>query len=417
MRNLHRPLAAALLVTGLLAAAACSGGDSDSASAASAASGPATGASTASDAVGPDGRPELPRREPSGPAVDRHVEVLPPGFEPVVWTDLPPRPALDGPLAANQLIENAQIVGEEELEGAEDVAVGLDGHLYTATADGGIWRLTQDAGGGIGTIERVAALDGRALGLAAYSRDVLIAAVVEQGIMAVNVTTGDSWVLTDRIDGNLIFFADEVTIADDGTIYFTEASTVYLPGFPNDFLDGRPSGRLLRYEPATGVTDVVADGLYFANGVDVAADESHVLVAESFRFRLTRVWLDDGREGTTEQFGPSLVNGPDNIVIDDRGRVWVGGSDLRSDAVDALATSADLRRQIAALPPGEGEGLRGQYGFAQVLSPEGEPVFSFHDTTGRFWAVSSALPHDGHVTFGSLADRGLARLPLPTELS
>ena len=120
----------------------------------------------------------------------------------------------------------------------------------------------------------MATVEGRVLGLDAYSKDVLIAAVAEQGVMAVNTRTGRTWVLADRLDGNLIFFPDAVSVAADGTIYFTEASTVYLPGFPNDFLDGRPHGRLLRYEPATGATSVVADGLYFANGVQVAPDET-----------------------------------------------------------------------------------------------------------------------------------------------
>ena len=157
----------------------------------------------------------------------------------------------------------------------------------------------------------MATVEGRPLGLDAYSKHILIAAVAQHGVMAVNTRTGRSWVLTDRLDGNLIFFPDALSVAADGTIYFSEASTVYYPGFPNDFLDGRAHGRLLRYEPATGTTRVVADDLYFANGVQVAPDESYALVAESFRTRLTRVWLRGARAGTTEQFGSWLINAPD----------------------------------------------------------------------------------------------------------
>ncbi len=409
-RPRRRRSLAVLAAAGLLASA-CSSDDGPEAGSTEATAG------AASPAQGVDSRPELPRPEPSGPAIDRRVEVLPPDFVPEVWADIPPRPILEGPLAVNQLITDAEIVGEGQLEGAEDLARGLDGHLYTGTTDGEIWRVAQGTDGGVDGVERVATLEGRVLGLAAYSDDVMVAAVPEQGLMAVDIATGEAWVLSDRLDGNLIFFADEVAVAEDGTVYFTEASTVYLPGFPNDFLDGRPNGRLLRFEPATGETEVVADGLYFANGVDVAADESYALVAESFRFRLTRVWLDGDRAGTSEQFGPPLINGPDNIVIDDEDRVWVGGSDLRSDATDALLANADLRRQIAALSAEERAALRQPYGFAQVLDPDGQPIFSFHDTTGRFFAVSSVLPHDDHVVFGSLADVGVARIPMPPELA
>lgn len=363
------------------------------------------------------GRPPLPRTAPTGPVVDRRVETLPPDFEPVVWADPPPRPALEGPLAVNSSLTEADVVGEAELAGPEDVTPGLDGHLYTGTADGAVWRLVLDPAGRIERFEQIAAVAGRVLGLDAYSETTLVAAVAEVGLIAIDTTTAETWVLADRLDGNLIFFADAVAVADDGTIYVTEASTVYLPGFPNDFLDGRPNGRLLRYEPSTGAIDVVADGLHFANGIDVAADESYALVAESFRFRILRVWLHGDRAGTTEPFGPPLVNGPDNLRLDDRGRVWIGGSDLRSDATDAALTNPDVRRSIAALTDEERAAIRSPYGFAQVLDPDGEPIVSFHDTTGRYFAVSCVLLHDDMITFGTLADRGLAQLPLPPELA
>ena len=51
------------------------------------------------------------------------------------------------------------------------------------------------------------------------------------------------------------------------------------------------TGRLLRYDPASGRTDLLADGLWFANGVALAHDESYVLVVETMRARLLRVWL------------------------------------------------------------------------------------------------------------------------------
>ena len=51
------------------------------------------------------------------------------------------------------------------------------------------------------------------------------------------------------------------------------------------------TGRLLRYDPARGRTDVLADGLWFANGVALAPDESYVVVVETMRARLLRVWL------------------------------------------------------------------------------------------------------------------------------
>ena len=345
------------------------------------------------------------------------MTALPDPFEPVVWSDPPPRPALEGPLAVNDVLASASIVGDAELEAAEDVTPGLDGHLYTGTIDGAVWRLRVDAGGAIAAVEHVATLPGRPLGLDAYSDTVLVAAVPEHGLMAVDTATGDSWVLADRVDDVLVFFPDAVAVAADGTIYLTEASTEYMPGFPNDFLDGRPHGRLLRYEPDSGELTVVAEGIHFANGVDVAPDESYALVAESFRFRILRVGLTGETAGEVEPFGEPLANGPDNLRIDGRGRIWVGGSDLRNDAIDALLTNADVRRSVAALDDEQRAALREPYGYAAVLDPQGRPLASFHDTTGHFPGVSSVLLHDGMVTFGTLTGRGLAQVPVPDDLA
>jgi hypothetical protein len=52
-----------------------------------------------------------------------------------------------------------------------------------------------------------------------------------------------------------------------------------------------------------------------------------------------------------------------------------------------------------------------------VLSPEGQPIFSFQDTTGRYFASSAVVLHDGFVTFGTLRDNGIARMALPAELA
>jgi sugar lactone lactonase YvrE len=101
--------------------------------------------------------------------------------------------------------------------------------------------------------------------------------------------------------------ADGVTVARDGTVYFTDASVVPTSqplqgGEPGriefEMVDAvlesvlrGPSGRLLRYSPATGETTVLMKALWFANGVALSADESFVVVAASVSNRVHRFWL------------------------------------------------------------------------------------------------------------------------------
>lgn len=54
---------------------------------------------------------------------------------------------------------------------------------------------------------------------------------------------------------------------------------------------GAPTGRLLVHDPANGTTEVLQEGLWFANGVALAADESFVAVVETPSMRVRRRWL------------------------------------------------------------------------------------------------------------------------------
>jgi hypothetical protein len=89
-------------------------------------------------------------------------------------------------------------------------------------------------------------------------------------------------------------------------------------------LTGEATGRLLRYDPATGsAPTVLASGLSFPNGVALSADGTHVVVAETTRCRLLRHWLRGPAAGTTEPFA-DLPGYPDNVRRSD-GDAGAGG--------------------------------------------------------------------------------------------
>lgn len=88
--------------------------------------------------------------------------------------------------------------------------------------------------------------------------------------------------LTDEADGIKFKLTDAVAIAEDGTLYFTDASYKYsFNDFIWDFFEGRPYGRLLQYDPSSKQTKVLVKDLYFANGVAVSPDQDFVIFCET----------------------------------------------------------------------------------------------------------------------------------------
>lgn len=49
---------------------------------------------------------------------------------------------------------------------------------------------------------------------------------------------------------------------------------------------------LLEYDPETGHSRCLATGIWFANGVDVSADGSYALFAETFKAAILKHWLE-----------------------------------------------------------------------------------------------------------------------------
>ena len=88
------------------------------------------------------------------------------------------------------------------------------------------------------------------------------------------------------IDDSRMRLADDLDIAPDGKVYFSEATIRY--GFEEwvvDALEGRGNGRIIRYDPATGVTRTIIRNLLFANGVCMAHDNKSLLFAETWGCR------------------------------------------------------------------------------------------------------------------------------------
>jgi sugar lactone lactonase YvrE len=288
--------------------------------------------------------------------------------------------------------------------GAEDVLVGMDGAVYTGTEDGAIWRVLGDGA----RFERVGHTGGRPLGLELLPDGRILVCDARRGLLALDLQSGEIEALVTLVHGQRMAFCNNAAVAADGTIWFSDSSRLYgVDRWKADVVENTASGRLLRRDP-DGTVSVVLEGLRFANGVALAADESYVAVAETAGRTVVRRWLTGDRAGSTDLLADDLPGYPDNIARGSDGLVWVTIASPKDPVVEGLMRGpTPLRRAAWRLP--------------EVLQPKPKRtarVMAFDDAgsvvhdrsldASGFHMVTGVREHEGRVWVGSLVEPAVA---------
>ena len=265
-----------------------------------------------------------------------------------------------------------------DVNGPEAIAFDGNGLMYTANEDGRIIVLNRDGS----NPQDYAQTGGRPLGLKFDSQGNLIVADAFQGLLSID-STGQITVLSTSFAGVPFMLTDDLDIGSDGTIYFSDASSLNsLGNHTNDW--GQPNGRLLSYNPNTDVTNLLLDNLYFANGVALSHDESYLLVNESAVNHIRRYWLTGPNSGQTDVF--SNVNQfqglPDNITYNDDSLFWV-------------ATF---------------------FGPVIALDNNGQIVYQLNFNSNLLTENTSAVQYNDTLYLGTLHDSLIGKIPIPTEI-
>lgn len=306
------------------------------------------------------------------------------------------------PLEVDRLLANRELVSALP-DGPEDITFDAQGRLYTGDEAGNIYQITLQQGEPAEAIV-YANTGGRPNGLAFDASGTLFVADLQRGLLRVDVD-GSITVLADEAGGEPLGLANELAVAADGTIYFSDTSTFEGNSFL-ELLEGRPYGRLLRYQPQTGQVDVLLENLYFANGVVLSPDEDFVLVAESYRYQITRYWLEGENAGTVDLFVENLPGFPDNLSRDSDGNYWVALFAPRVAFIDQIHAQPFLANQLAKLP----EGLLNmmstppRYGLVAQLDAAGHLLHTLHDPQGDVFGVTTAVVQDGYLYLGTPAN-------------
>lgn len=324
-------------------------------------------------------------------ALAAYLVLWPVPVDPVAW-QAPAPPGYGGAHATNQRLAGLQLIPLGDEAGPEHVVLGRDGKLYAAVASGRILRMNPDGSGQ----EVFASTGGRVLGFDFDAQGRLIAADALKGLLAIG-TDRQVTLLTDRVNGDPIRYADAVVVARNGLIYFSDASRRFAPAAWGgtfeaavlDILEQRSTGRILAYDPTTRGTRVVVRGLSFANGVALSADEQTLFVAETGKYRIWKVDVA-ANDLDLAQASPqarllfdNLPGYPDNLMRGQDGRIWVGLSGPRSPDVDAMAGKPLLRALTLRLPRALWP-LPKPYGHVFAFDQGGRVVADLQDPAGSY---------------------------------
>ncbi|CAA0082249.1 Uncharacterised protein [Zhongshania aliphaticivorans] len=318
---------------------------------------------------------------------------------------------LTGEFASNERLAEVATYLRAYGTGPEDIVQGPNGEFYTGYQDGRIVRFNVSEGRVLsGSLEEFINTGGRPLGMAFDHAGNLVVADAFEGLLSVS-PAGEVTKLVAYSDDPTLRFIDDVDIAGDGTIWFSDASGRFgLHDYIYDLVEASATGRLLSYTPSTGKTKVHLTGLYFANGVALGPDDKWVLVNETGASRITRLWLTGAVAGSHDVFIENLPGMPDNISFNGVDTFWVAMPALRSKEIDALAQFPFVRKLVGGLPasllvPSS------KLGFVMGLGIDGEVKFNLQSASGVYHTVTSVNEYDGYVWLGSLAMPSIAAFP------
>jgi ribose transport system permease protein len=182
-----------------------------------------------------------------------------------------------------------------------------------------------------------------------------------------------------------------------------------------DSLEGRSSGRMCCYDPKTGKTATVMDGLHFANGICVAHDGLSIFVAETWACRVKRLWIGGPKAGTSEIALDNLPGQPDNINRASDGTYWLALCAMRSPANDLSLKHPGFRlRMVKNLPKDEWLFQGSNHGCVLRFDDTGRIIESMWDAEGALHPqVTSMREHKGYLYLGGLENNRIGRIPLP----
>ncbi|XP_004509421.1 protein STRICTOSIDINE SYNTHASE-LIKE 5-like isoform X2 [Cicer arietinum] len=301
----------------------------------------------------------------------------------------------------SETLAKGKVAGPEDL--LYDATLGV---VYTGCEDGWIKRVTLNESVDDSVVENWVNTGGRPLGLAFYGNGDLIVADADLGLLRIT-REKEIEVLVNEIEGLKFKLTDGVDVANDGTIYFTDASYKYsVKDSILDILEGNPNGRFLSYNPTTKKTTLLLTHLYFPNGVAVSPDQQFVVFCETVLMNCKKYYIKGQKRGSIEKFC-DLPGMPDNIHYDGHGLFWIGIATGITPEMDLMLRYPIIRKTLAIVTKKVPSLNLSKKGGVITVDLEGKPITHYYDPK---LSLTIGIKIGNHIYCGSILYPYLIRL-------
>jgi ribose transport system permease protein len=325
----------------------------------------------------------------------------------------------NAPFVQNDRLAGVSLIGLGRIEAPEDVILDRHDNLYAGSRHGDIMRFFPPD---YEKMEVFAHIGGQPLGMAFDRAANLYVCIGGMGLYRITpdrkvekATDETNRSLRSVNDDSRLRLADDLDIADDGRIFFSEATVRYeMHEWPVDGLEARGNGRIVCYDPRNGTTRTVLRGLKFPNGICVERGSRSILFAETWGCCVKRYWFDGPKTGQVEMVMENLPGFPDNINLASDGNYWLAMVGMRSPALDLAWRMPGFRRRMAKRVPID-EWLFPNINTGCVLrfNDKGEVLETYWDLAGvNHPMITSMREHKGYLYLGGIQNNRIGRLKL-----
>ena len=327
----------------------------------------------------------------------------------------------DSVYALNDKLRDVELIGLGEIDGAEDPLLDEDDNLYFGNRKGDIIRYF---GPDHKKSEIYAHIGGTPLGMAFDRQGNLTTCVAGMGLYQVRKDTREVIKLTDEtnrswfsiIDDSRMRLADDLDIAPDGRIFFSEATVRFdQHEWMVDALEARGNGRIICYDPRDKSTRTVIPNIRFPNGVCLAHDARSIYYGTTWGCTVERFWIEGPKAGTVETVIANLPGYADNINRSSDGHYWLAIVGMRTPAFDLALRKPGFRRRMVSRVA-QDEWLFPQMNVGNVIkfTDKGDVIDCLWDKRGvNHPMLTSCNEHKGYLYLGGVYNNRVGKYKIP----